>query len=489
MGERLRPPGLRVWQARCVAVGDSVGNVIKRVVFKANDIRGVVSDDGRSGEWDEVGAARIGQAFADVAGLAGQSIVVGRDMRVSGEVMSAAFIAGVRSRGVAVLDSGLSSTDQLWYASGSLDLHGVQFTASHNPADYNGIKFCRPGAAPVDGDFLVALADRAMELDEADAPLGEPTGALEPVDTLTGYADHLHALVDTHGMRHLRVVVDAGNGMAGHTVGKVFEGLDVDLIGLYLDLDGSFPNHQPNPLEPENLLDAQRAVREHSADVGLVFDGDADRCFIIDERGEVITPSVVTALIAAAELQREPGATIVVNSVTSGTVEQVVTELGGRVVSSKVGHTHVKALMAREQAIFGGEHSAHYYFRDFWGADTGMLAALHVLAMLGHTDQPMSSLVTDYQRVSNSGELNSTVGDQQAAVERVAQAFEGKGDADRVDGLTVRGLDPDGRPWWFNVRASNTEPLLRLNVEAATDEVMAAIRHDVLDLIRRPEGV
>ncbi|MGJ6981402.1 phosphomannomutase/phosphoglucomutase [Aestuariimicrobium soli] len=463
--------------------------MINRVVFKANDLRGVVAAKGVPGEWDEAGAAHVGQAFAEVAGLAGQRIVVGRDMRVSGEAMSAAFIAGARSRGVSVLDSGLSSTDQLWYASGSLDLHGVQFTASHNPASYNGIKFCRPGAAPVDGDFLTRVAERALELDAAVPPVGEPVdgATLETIDTLPGYVETLHSLVGTTGLRHLKVVVDAGNGMAGHTVGPALAGLDLELIGLYLELDGSFPHHQPNPLEPENLVDAQRAVREHSADLGLVFDGDADRCFLIDERGEVITPSVVTALIAANELAREPGATIVVNTVTSGTVEQVVTDLGGRVVTSLVGHTHVKALMAAEHAIFGGEHSAHYYFRDFWGADTGMLAALHVLAMLGRSDQPMSALVRDYQRVSNSGELNSTVADQAAVVDRVARAFADHGSIDRVDGLTVRGVDADERPWWFNVRASNTEPLLRLNVEAASDEVMVAIRDDVLDLIRPPE--
>jgi phosphomannomutase len=461
--------------------------VIEPVVFKSNDIRGVVAGGERPGEWDEAGAARIGQAWADLADPAWRStVVVGRDMRVSGEAISRAFIAGLRSRGVDVLDSGLSSTDQLWFASGSLDLAGVQFTASHNPADYNGIKFCRPGAAPVEPAFLKAVAARALQLEAEQSPLDEPTGDLEQVDTLPGYAAHLHSLVDTDGLRHLTVVVDAGNGMAGHIVGAVFAGVDVDLIGLYLDLDGTFPNHQPNPLEPENLVDAQRAVREHGADLGLVFDGDADRCFIIDERGEVITPSVVTALIAASELGREPGATIVVNSVTSGTVEQVVSELGGRVVTSLVGHTHVKALMAAEHAIFGGEHSAHYYFRDFWGADTGMLAALHVLALLGRGDQSMSALVTDYQRVSNSGEINSTVADQSATIERAASAFAGKGRIERVDGLTVRGLDADQRPWWFNLRASNTEPLLRLNVEAATDEVMAAIRDDVLDLVRTP---
>ncbi len=275
------------------------------------------------------------------------------------------------------------------------------------------------------------------------------------------------------------MVADAGNGMAGHTLPAVLGDLDLTLIGLYTDPDGTFPNHPPNPLEPENLLDAQAAVREHGADLALVFDGDADRCFVIDERGEVVSPSIITAMIASQELAREPGATVVCNKITSRTVPEVVREAGGTIVVTRVGHTFVKAAMAEHGAIFGGEHSAHYYFRDFWGADTGMLAALHLLALTGRTDRPLSELVTSYERYAASGEINSAVADQAEAMDRVAAAFAGRGEQDRVDGLTVNGAD-----WWFNVRGSNTEPLLRLNVEARSADIMSALRDETLGLIR-----
>jgi phosphomannomutase len=298
-------------------------------------------------------------------------------------------------------------------------------------------------------------------------------------DVLSAYADHLHSLVNMKGIRRLRVVADAGNGMAGYTLPVVLGDDDLELIGLFTELDGSFPNHPPNPLEPENLLDAQQAVRDHAADLALVFDGDADRCFIIDERGKVVNPSAVTAMIAAQELAREPGATIVCNKITSRVVSEVVQAAGGKIVITKVGHTFVKAAMAEHNAIFGGEHSAHYYFRDFWGADTGMLAALHVLAAVGHSDQPLSRLVADFERYAASGEINSRVDDQQMIMDRVADAFAGRGEQDRLDGLTISGPD-----WWVNVRPSNTEPLLRLNVEAASPETMEALRDETLGLIR-----
>jgi phosphomannomutase len=298
-------------------------------------------------------------------------------------------------------------------------------------------------------------------------------------DLLPAYAQHLHSLVDLSGIRRLTVVADAGNGMAGHTLPAVLGGQNLELIGLYTDPDGTFPNHAPNPLEPENLLDAQAAVLEHRADLALVFDGDADRCFIIDERGEVVNPSTVTAMIASNELAREPGAAIVINKITSRAVAEIVAEAGGRIVITRVGHTFVKASMATERAIFGGEHSAHYYFRDFWGADTGMLAALHVLALAGSTDRPLSELTAAYTRYVASGEINTLVGDQQAVMDSVAEAFAGRGEADRMDGLTVTGPD-----WWVNVRPSNTEPLLRLNVEARTVQQMAALRDEALGVIR-----
>jgi phosphomannomutase len=397
-------------------------------------------------------------------------------MRVSSPRMAAAFIDGALSRGADVIDIGLASTDQLWFASGRLNLPGAMFTASHNPKEYNGIKFCLAGARPITPAQLKEIADRVEA--GAPAPAAAP-GERSEQDLLPAYADHLHSLVDLTGIRRLKVVADAGNGMAGHTLPAVLTPVDLELIGLFTDPDGTFPNHPPNPLEPENLLDAQAAVTEHGADLALVFDGDADRCFIIDERGAVVPPSVVTAMIASQELAREPGATIVCNKITSWTVPEVVAEAGGQIVITKVGHTFVKAAMAERNAIFGGEHSAHYYFRDFWGADTGMLAALHVLAMVGHSDQPLSTLTARFNRYAASGEINSTVADQQLVMDRVAAAFNGRGEQDWLDGLTVAGTD-----WWVNVRPSNTEPLLRLNVEARSAPMMAALRDETLSLIR-----
>ena len=450
--------------------------MIKRGIFKANDIRGVT--EGTDPEWDAAGAHAIGAAVVEVLGFStgAGALVVGRDMRTSSPPMAAAFIDGVLSRGVNVIDIGLSSTDQLWFASGWLDLPGAMFTASHNPSEYNGIKLCLAGAKPINSAALAEIADRASAMESFS---GVAPGQRSEQDLLPAYADYLHSLVDLTGIRRLRVVADAGNGMAGYTLPAVLGADDLELIGLFLDLDGSFPNHPPNPLEPENLLDAQQAVRNHAADLALVFDGDADRCFIIDERGEVVSPSAITAMIASQELAREPGATIVCNKITSRTVSEVVLAEGGKIVVSRVGHTFVKAAMAEHNAIFGGEHSAHYYFRDFWGADTGMLAALHVLAAAGHSDRPLSELVARFERYAASGEINTLVSDQQMIMDRVAAAFADRGKQDRLDGLTVSGPD-----WWVNVRPSNTEPLLRLNVEAASRETMEALREEALGLIR-----
>ncbi len=454
--------------------------MLKPFIFKANDIRGVTEGD--EPEWDEAGAYALGSAFVEVFGLAGRSVVLGRDMRLSGPRMSAAFVEAVLDAGVDVVDVGLASTDELWFASGRLGLPGVMFTASHNPGKYNGIKFCHEGARPIAPEELVTIAELARA--GGGAPKAEVRGTRSEHDVLGAYAEHLHALVDLSGVRALKVVADAGNGMAGHTLPAVFpggaDGPPVEIIGLYTDPDGSFPNHPANPLEPENLVDAQAAVREHGADLALVFDGDADRCFIIDERGEVVSPSAVTALIASQELARHPGSTVVVNNITSRSVAEVVEEEGGTTVVTKVGHTFVKAAMAEHDAVFGGEHSAHYYFREFWGADTGMLAALHVMAVAGRSTGPLSALVSDFARYAASGEINSTVTDPGQAIDAVAAAFEGRGEPDRVDGLTINGPD-----WWVNVRRSNTEPLLRLNVEARTEDQMVALRDEALAVIRR----
>ncbi len=461
-------------------------------VFKANDIRGLVQGD--NPEWDIAGARALGAAFPTALGLAGSEFIIGRDMRAGGFELSRAFAEGAMAMGAGVVDIGLAATDQVWYASGVTGLPAVQFTASHNPAQYNGVKFCLPHAAPITPELMARIRDLATQGDgssaQGDGSSAQGDGPAEPVtrgrlrelDTLPGYAERLHSLVDLTGWRPLRVVVDAGNGMAGHTTPAVLGTLGIELIGLYLDLDGDFPNHPPNPLEPENLRDARAAVREHGADLALVFDGDADRCFIIDEQGEVISPSVITALIAQAELAREPGAAIVVNTVTSAAVGDVVAAAGGRLVVGKVGHTYLKALMAQHNAIFGGEHSGHYYFRDFWGADTGMLAALHVLSLVGRSALPASRLADAVPSYAASGELNSVVPDPKATMQQVAEAFAGDGRVDWTDGLTVRGED-----WQVSVRASNTEPLLRLNVEARQPETMTRLRDRALAVIRQGE--
>jgi phosphomannomutase len=445
-------------------------------IFKANDIRGVAT--GPEPEWDTDGAYAIGAATADVLNVSeGRGgIVLGRDMRTTSPELSAAFADGVLARGANVIDIGLASTDGLWFASGALGRPGAMFTASHNPGTDNGIKFCYDQARPIAPGDLLAIRDRAIA--GPPAPATRP-GSRTERDLLGAYAKHLHALVDLSGIRRLTVVVDAGNGMGGLTTPAVLGGLDLDIVGLYLDLDGSFPNHPPNPLEPANLVDAQVAVREHGADLAVVFDGDADRCFVIDERGEVVSPSAITALIAVRELARDPGSTIVVNKITSHSVPKLVAEAGGRTVITRVGHTFVKAAMAEHDAVFGGEHSAHFYFRDFWGADTGMLAALHVLAAVGATSEPLSRLVERYSHFAASGEINSTVAEVEPVLRALEERFAGRAIPDRVDGLTLTG---DG--WWVNVRPSNTEPLLRLNVEAPTTTQVEALRDEALTIIR-----
>ncbi|WP_030377568.1 MULTISPECIES: phosphomannomutase/phosphoglucomutase [unclassified Streptomyces] len=446
-------------------------------IVKAYDVRGVVPD-----QWDETLAALFGAAFVEVTGA--DAIAVGHDMRPSSPGLSDAFARGAAARGADVTHIGLCSTDQLYYASGALDLPGAMFTASHNPARYNGIKLCRAGAAPVGQDTgLTEIRTLIEQWSESGAP--EPTdrqGTLTRRDTLDDYAAHLLSLVDLTSVRPLKVVVDAGNGMGGHTVPTVLAGLPLTLVPMYFELDGTFPNHEANPLDPANLVDLQRRVREEGADLGLAFDGDADRCFVVDERGEPVSPSAITALVAARELARYGGrGTVIHNLITSRSVAEVVRENGGTPVRTRVGHSFIKAEMARSGAIFGGEHSAHYYFRDFWNADTGMLAALHVLAALGGQEAPLSRLVAAYDRYAASGEINSTVDDQQARLAAIRAAYETREDVtlDTLDGLTVSTKD-----WWFNVRPSNTEPLLRLNAEAKDDPTMTKIRDEALALIR-----
>ena len=444
-------------------------------IFKAYDIRGIVPD-----ELDEGVAEAAGAGFARMTGAA--AVVIVHDMRTSSAPLADALARGVTSQGADVIAAGLGSTDMVYYASGSLDVPGAVITASHNPPKYNGIKLCREGAKPVGQD--TGLADLRQMISRGVPAPDRPPGTVRRQDLLSKYAEHLRTLVPLDGIRPLKVAVDAGNGMAGHTVPKVLEGLPLEVVPLYFELDGTFPNHEANPIEPANLRDLQRTVTATGADIGLAFDGDADRCFLVDERGEIVSPSVLTALIAVRELAREPGATIIHNLITSRAVAEIVTEHGGTPVRTRVGHSFIKAEMARTGAVFGGEHSGHFYFRDFWFADSGMLAAMHVLAALGGQDQPLSELLSAYSRYHASGEINSTVDDQQAATDRVRAAFSGRPDGDQLavdelDGLTVSAPD-----WWFNLRPSNTEPVLRLNVEAADEATMAAVRDEVLALVR-----
>ncbi|MEU6146919.1 phosphomannomutase/phosphoglucomutase [Streptomyces sp. NPDC047081] len=446
-------------------------------LVKAYDVRGVVPD-----QWDEPLAELFGAAFVRVTGA--DAIVTGHDMRPSSPGLSRAFARGAAAQGADVTEIGLCSTDQLYYASGALDLPGAMFTASHNPAQYNGIKMCRAGAAPVGQDTGLAqireLAEQWLE-SGAPEPAAEP-GTLTSRETLSDYAAHLRSLVDLTSIRPLKVVVDAGNGMGGHTVPTVFEGLPLTLVPMYFELDGTFPNHEANPLDPANIVDLQKRVREEGADLGLAFDGDADRCFVVDENGDPVSPSVITALVAARELARNGGKGVIIhNLITSWTVPEVVQEHGGTPVRTRVGHSFIKAEMAKSGAIFGGEHSAHYYFKDFWNADTGMLAALHVLAALGGQPGPLSALTAEYDRYVGSGEINSTVTDQAARLAAIRSTYGDREDVtlDDLDGLTVASTD-----WWFNVRPSNTEPLLRLNTEARDEATMTKVRDEVLAIIR-----
>lgn len=456
-------------------------------VFKAYDVRGLVP-----GQFDATLARLVGAAFVEildvrVADGGPGAVVVGQDMRPSGDELVAAFAEGVCSRGCDVIRIGLASTDGLYFASGDLGLPGAMFTASHNPAQYNGIKMCRVGAAPVGMESGLREIRELVEVGPED--YAGPTGSVTRADTMPAYATFLRGLVDLSGIRSLKVVIDAGSGMAGLTVPAVLgreaglPALPLEITPLYFELDGTFPHHEANPIDPDNLRDLQAAVLEHGADLGLAFDGDADRCFVIDERGVAVSPSAITALIAARELDRHPGATIIYNCISSRTVPEVIAEHGGIAERTRVGHSFIKARMAETGAIFGGEHSGHFYFTDFWRADSGMLAAMHVLAALGATPSgtTLSSLLAEFDRYVASGEINSVVDDAAAATDRVRRAFADRSGLtfDDLDGMTVSGAD-----WWFNLRPSNTEPLLRLNVEAVDGGTMESVRDEVLAIVR-----
>ncbi|TCO37643.1 phosphomannomutase [Kribbella antiqua] len=440
-------------------------------LIKAYDIRGVVPD-----QLDDELAFQVGASFAHHIGA--DLIAVGHDMRVSSPALAKAFAAGVTSRGSDVLAIGLASTDLLYFASGIRDIPGAMITASHNPPTYNGIKLCRPGAAPIGQG--TGLADIRALLEGGLPSYDGRLGLSHSEDLLPTYSTYLHALVDLDGTRRLKVVVDAGNGMAGRTAPVVLEHPTLEIVPLYFELDGTFPHHEANPMDPANLADLRAAVRRHRADLGLAFDGDADRCFFVDEHGEPVSPNNIISLIATRELALQPGSAVVCNAITSKAVAEQITEHGGRPIRTRVGHSFIKQVMADHNAVFGGEHSGHYYFEQFWYADSGMLAALHVLAALGHTNQPLSTLTAQFSRYVASGELNLALSDIPAALHQVETSYLAAGaTADHLDGLTI--TLPNGA--WFNLRPSNTEPLLRLNVEAPDRTSMTQLRHEILTLL------
>ena len=451
-------------------------------IIKAYDVRGTYPDQINADLAREVGAAFVEVLGARKADGGPGAIVIGHDMRPSGPELVAAFAEGVKSQGCDVIQIGLCSTDGLYFASGHLGLPGAMFTASHNPAQYNGIKLCKQGAAPVGQETGLRQIKEMIEAgwkSQYSGPVGQETKQ----DLVSQYASFLNKLVDLKNIRPLKVVIDTGNGMGGYTVPLVLKDLPLEITEMYFELDGTFPNHEANPIEPENLVDLQKKVKEVGADIGLAFDGDADRCFVVDENGGIVSPSTLTALIAERELKKQPKATIIHNLITSRSVPELVTELGGTPVRTRVGHSFIKATMAETGAIFGGEHSGHFYFADFWKADSGMLAAMHALAALGETEQgqTLSSLLKKYQRYVESGEINSKVDNPAAIVKTLKDKYSAESGVsfDELDGLTVA-----GDSWWFNVRASNTEPLLRLNAEAKTAQEVKQLTDSVLAVIR-----
>lgn len=446
-------------------------------IFKAYDIRGLVGS-----ELTADFSFATGAAFARfiIQEREPGTIVIGEDMRPSSPDLADAFSAGVTSNGLDVIRIGLASTDMLYFAAGKLNMPGAMFTASHNPAEYNGIKLCLSGARPIGKESGLLTIENFVH-SGSPIPMGS-IGKESRRNLLADYVEHLRTLVDVSDIRKLTIVIDAGNGMAGYTAPAIFDGLNVEVIPMYFELDGTFPNHEANPIDSKNLKDLQKAVKKHGADIGLAFDGDADRCFLVDENGQTVNPSDLTALIAHRELIKNPGASIIYNLISSRSVVEVIEENGGTALRSRVGHSYIKAMMAQSGAIFGGEHSGHFYFKDFWKADSGALAALHAIAALGTSKLSLSKLLKPYQRYFSSGEINSKVKDAQKSMKVIEEKYAGLNSVtiDHLDGLTV-----NGDTWWFNLRPSNTEPLLRLNVEAKTQARMDKIKDEVLATVRK----
>lgn len=440
-------------------------------VFKAYDVRGTVPD-----QLDEELAEAIGAAFARFAAeeSAGGAapvgrILVARDMRPSGVALVEAFARGACAQGADVVDLGLGSTDLLYYAAGSMGAPGAMFTASHNPAGYNGVKFCLAGARPVGEESgLRRVAELAGAHLAGELPDADRKGSRSSADVLEDFAAHVRGFVDVSALRPLKVVADTANGMGGLVVPAVFASLPFDLEVMYGELDGTFPNHPADPIQPANTADLRARVVEVGADVGLAFDGDADRVFLVDERGEGLSGSTTTAIIAAGILDKNPGETVIHNLICSKAVPEVIREHGGTPVRTRVGHSFIKQVMASTGAVFGGEHSAHYYFRDNYRADSGLIAALVVLEQMSVAGVPLSELRRPVERYAASGEINTRVADTAEVIERVASHYSDL-PQDRMDGLTV-----DAGDWWFNLRPSNTEPLLRLNLEAGDERACEA---------------
>ncbi len=446
-------------------------------IMKAYDVRGLV-DKQITADFAFV----LGSAFARFLEEEREpaTVVIGEDMRPSSSPFAEAFAAGVTSQGFDAIRIGLASTDMTYFASGKLNLPGAMFTASHNPAEYNGIKLCKSAARPIGQDSGLRRI-RDLVIEGVPMPNRSP-GKITEKDMLVEYVDFLIGMFGnelTAAQRRLKVVIDAGNGMAGHTAPAVMEKLNVEVVPMYFELDGTFPNHEANPIDAANVKDLQAAVKKRKADIGLAFDGDADRCFLIDEKGAIVTPSTLTGLIAVRELKRKPGSPIIYNLISSKAVPEVVNEHGGTAIRSRVGHSFIKAMMAETGAIFGGEHSGHFYFADFWKADSGMLAALFALAELSSSDKPLSELLEPYNRYVVSGEINTRVADTEKSLHIIRESFKQDYSIDELDGVTVTADE-----WWFNVRPSNTEPLLRLNVEADNKATMQKVRDKVLDLIK-----
>ncbi len=444
-------------------------------IIKAYDIRGLVKNEVTTDF-----SFALGVAYAKFLEIEREpaTIVVGEDMRDSSAPLADAFSDGATSQGMDVIRIGLASTDMLYFASGKLNLPGIMFTASHNPAQYNGMKLCKSGAKPIGQESGLLTIKQLIQ--EGIAISNRPVGSIRKMDLLDDYVTYL---IDrfpkkTFKKRKLKVVIDAGNGMAGFTAPSVMKKLNVELIPMYFELDGDFPNHEANPIEPKNLKDLQKRVKKEKADLGLAFDGDADRCFLVDENADLVNPSSLTALIAVRELKRNPGASIIYNLISSKAVPEIILENGGKPVRSRVGHSYIKSLMAQTGAVFGGEHSGHFYFTDFWRADSGMLAALYAIAELMDSPKSLSEILESFDRYFSSGEINTQVKDAGKSINLVRKKYEKENEIDELDGLTV-----SSQKWWFNLRPSNTEPLLRLNVEADSPKLMAEIRDTVLSLI------